>query len=370
MDDAPMVVRSAALLLLALLALVPRVTHAWCVGGAPPARDADGDGLNDIQEQFFGTDPSDADSDDDGTLDGEEDADGDGILDQDEPTLFSLELFEDVFASRGKRFGIVLEGTNLFDPARGQNRAVVDALGADRARLARPDKLNGRTRVYLRMSPSQAKSFLGEALDRAISVRTPDGTSPVFHPMYMPCMPGPPKLMAAAIIEFRTRTLGSPLRYVVIGGCNLLDKERKRVASTTVRLADHDIPLRAQYGGVGMLPTRIFIPKRSRAKADPSYPFFPDLIDQGDQIRVVTSQGVSNAVPVDPVIAQHRIPTSHLVEDHDHDGVSTQRELQLDTDPLVWDTDGDGLSDGAEVIRGTDPRDRDSDGDGILDGAE
>lgn len=363
-----MLVRPLAILLLVLLA--PAAARAWCVGGAPPARDADGDGLNDIQEQFFGTDPDDADSDDDGTLDGEEDSDGDGILDQEEPTLFSLEMFEDAFASRGKRFGIVLEGTNLFDPARGQTRAFVEALGADRPRLARPNKLNGRTRVYLRMSPSQAQQFLGEAFDRGLAVRTPDGTTPVLHPMYMPCTPGPPKLMAAAIIEFRTRTLGAPIRYVVIGGCNLLDKEPKRIASTAVRLSDHDVPLRAPYGGVGMLPTRIFVPKRSRAKADPSYPFFPDLIDEGDLVRVVTSQGVSNPVPVEGVIAQHRIPTSHLVEDHDHDGLSTQRELQIETDPLVWDTDGDRLSDGAETIRGTDPRDRDSDGDGVLDGEE
>ena len=66
------------------------------VHGTDPTRaDTDGDGLEDGEELSDGTDPDDADSDDDGLNDGEEqdlgsdpnddDTDGDGILDGDEP---------------------------------------------------------------------------------------------------------------------------------------------------------------------------------------------------------------------------------------------------------------------------------------------
>ena len=86
--------------LVGLLAVLPllalRVSaHAWCVGGAPPALDEDNDGLNDIQERFFGTDPNNADTNGNGVLDGDEDNDHDGIPNKDEPTIFSLEGFVD-----------------------------------------------------------------------------------------------------------------------------------------------------------------------------------------------------------------------------------------------------------------------------------
>jgi hypothetical protein len=46
--------------------------------------DADADGLANEDEDDFGTDAEDADSDDDGVIDGLEDNDGDGIADEDE----------------------------------------------------------------------------------------------------------------------------------------------------------------------------------------------------------------------------------------------------------------------------------------------
>ncbi|TMB45386.1 MAG: hypothetical protein E6J55_05580 [Deltaproteobacteria bacterium] len=110
---------SSRVLLAGLLAVVSLVAfrvpaHAWCVGGAPPALDEDNDGLNDIQERFFGTDPNNPDTNGNGILDGDEDADGDGIPNKDEPTIFSLEGFVDPFAARTHNIALVIEGTNLF----------------------------------------------------------------------------------------------------------------------------------------------------------------------------------------------------------------------------------------------------------------
>ncbi|MCI0636270.1 MAG: hypothetical protein L0206_20505, partial [Actinobacteria bacterium] len=151
--------------LVAVQLIAPALALAWCVGGAPPARDPDDDGLNDIQEEFFATDPNDPDTDDDGTLDPDEDADGDGVLNQDEPTLFSLEFYADPF-SRFRRYALVLEGTNLFDPGRSVDRGSVYFPQVDRSLATRlRQRRNFQTRVYLRLSSQRARRYLNEALD-------------------------------------------------------------------------------------------------------------------------------------------------------------------------------------------------------------
>ena len=61
------------------------------------AADIDGDGLNALDELRSRTSPRDADSDDDGVLDGKEDFDGDGIANEDERGLgFAKTEDEDV----------------------------------------------------------------------------------------------------------------------------------------------------------------------------------------------------------------------------------------------------------------------------------
>jgi cysteine-rich repeat protein len=62
--------------------------------------------------------------------------------------------------------------------------------------------------------------------------------------------------------------------------------------------------------------------------------------------------------------------TDPLNPDTDGDGLNDLLETQIGTNPLVADGDDDGLNDGQEVALGTDPDDADSDNDGLLDGEE
>jgi hypothetical protein len=373
-----------------ILALTPGVVGAWCVGGAPPAMDEDNDDLNTLQEEFFGTDPRNPDTDGDLVADSDEDNDGDRISNEDEPTIFSLEGFVDPFAGRRRNVALVIEGTNLYPGALsfcrelcgllpvlcsptcqidttllGQTRSnrVVFTEAGRTVQTRAAGRLNRQVRIYLRLTPAQAEALVG-----ALEVGTAVGTTNRLSFQRMHCEPGPPKLMASAIIQLKTKLDGVPYRlnYVAIGGCNLVERVRRR-AVTRVRLADHDIEIRAPYGGLQLLPSRPLVPMRSLAKPDPVYPFSDD-IGIGDMVRIVTSAGESNAVAVDPPIAQIRIPPEDLYEDHDGDRVMSTEELRIGTDPLVYDTDHDGLSDGRELFLGTDPLDPDSDGDGIKDG--
>jgi hypothetical protein len=102
-------------------------------GSDPLNRDYDADGLLDGEEVYvYGTDPLNNDSDGDGLLDGEEvnqfgtsstssDADGDGLVDDDE--IFVYGTAPDVFDTDGDGTGdgeeVLTFGTNPLDPASG-----------------------------------------------------------------------------------------------------------------------------------------------------------------------------------------------------------------------------------------------------------
>ncbi|TMA37816.1 MAG: hypothetical protein E6J79_09100 [Deltaproteobacteria bacterium] len=353
-------------LVVVVLVLGLRVpARAWCVGGAPPALDGDNDGLNDIQERFFGTDPNNPDTDGNGVLDGDEDNDHDGIANKDEPTIFSLEGFVDPFAPRTRNVALVIEGTNLFPHFVGSINRINFIQTRQLIWNSQRRKLNKRVRLYLRMPWSRAQRLVGK-----LEVETAVGDTNLLSFERMNCPGGGAQVMGAAIVNLKTRLKGTTyhLSYVAIGGCNLIVREGKR-ARTRVRLRDHDILLRVPYGGIQVLPTRVMIPAHDTAKSDPIYPYSDD-INVGDPISIVTDFGQSNTVTVDPPIADLRIPTEDLGEDHDQDGLTSDLELQIGTDPLAYDTDHDKLSDGQEIERGTDPLDPDTNGDGLFDGDE
>jgi hypothetical protein len=346
----------ALIFLVCLLAPLP--AQAWCVGGAPPALDEDGDDLNDLQEAFFGTDPNNPDTDGNGVLDSCEDSDGDGVLNKDEPTIFSLEGFVDPFADLDRNNALVIEGTNLFNgdcPGAsvcvGAPSDVIFTAAGESVHVKPTGKYNNQARIYLLLTPADAA-----VLEGPLKVATAVGETNTLSFMPMHCHPGPPMLMAAALMQLKLPI--SPYRdYVAIGGCNLIEREGTTTyARTVVRLADHDILIRAPYGGMGMLPSRVMLPAHSLAKPDPAHPFSDDL-HVGDLVGIVTSAGESNAVPVAPPLAQLRFPPIDLTEDHDMDGLTSGEELTFGTDPLLYDTDRDGVSDGRELQKGTDPLD-------------
>ena len=362
--------RRLSILLSAVIVLsVPVLAGAWCANGAPPARDADDDGLDEIQEKQFGTDPNSPDTDGDGILDGLEDNDGDGIANQDEPHIFSFEAFHDPFIGGRCDYSFVIEGSNLFGLAPGFAQVERPACAKLRPVSASLDqKLSRDTRVFLRgLCRRELTCFVGDL--RIISQGQP--TNPLhFSPMTCPPKGSPPEGMAAAIIELRASVKGVKRRltYVGIGGCDLTTPSpRNSFVRTKVRLADHDIALRAPFGAFQLYPSRVMIPTASRAVADPLYPF-TDTIRVGDHVSIVTKAGASAEMTVDPTIAQLRIPFKNLRDDHDGDGLKTRLEIILGTDPLVYDTDHDGLSDGVEVRRShTNPLDPDTDDDGVGD---
>jgi hypothetical protein len=359
--------RLAVVLTIALFA--PPAVWPWCVGGAPPARDEDDDGLNDIQEAYFGTDPLNPDTDGDGILDGDEDNDHDGVANKDERTIFSLESFPDPFARPPRSIALLIEGSHLFDrfePGE-EPRKIYVCLHGKRPIGVRLGKLNKGVRLYLRLTPKAIKKVKG----RLRICKGPKDSNVLEFPGPMMCRGDAPELMAAAVVHLKTllRGVRRDLTYVAIGGCNLVERHGHDV-STTLRLSDHDVPMRAPFGGIALLPSRVLVPAHSLAKADPLRPFSDDIA-VGDMVRMITSAGESNAVAVGPEIANLRIPEDDLSEDHDQDGLTSDVELQLGTDPLVYDTDRDGLSDGREVSRGrTDPLDPDTNGNGVLDGDE
>jgi hypothetical protein len=357
-------------LVLLALVLLPAVALGWCVGGAPPARDPDNDGLNDIQEEFFLTDPNDPDSDDNGVGDGDEDNDGDSIVNQDEPTLFSLEFYEDIFTQG--RYALILEGSNLFDAPRGVTRGRVVFPDVNRSvSTSLRRRRHHQTRIYLRFSAARARRLLGDDLAGDVRFFNADGPTNTLHPVDMHCQPGPPSLMGAAYVRFKIAP-GNARRYVVIGGCYLLERDR-RFARGLVHHASDVIRIRAPHESVATLQSRVFVPVESLAKPDPVFPP-PAPILVGDTLQVETEAGMSASVMVEDIIADLRIPQGNLEGDHDADRLTSRAELDRvpPTDPLMYDTDDDGVHDGLESgpNSDTDPLDPDSDGDGIRDGDE
>ncbi len=384
---------TALVALVAALWGLPGVAIAWCIGaplgfdGLPlvePVLDDDGDGLNNLQEAFLGTDPNNPDTNGNGISDADEVVDG--VRNIDRPSLFSAERYADPNDPDNRQI-VVLEGTNLFRSRRNIGGAWVNVQDTGRRRLVRQSlRGNSENRIALRLPNASANRLLGELPSR-LFVRTlgRQVTNRLdLQPMSLDCEQ--PKVMGAALIRLHAELDGriETLEYIGIGGCGLVGRLNSREVAATVVLSDHTLPVTGEYrvrlDGPGqatpLIGSRILTPVRPRIVAGSRNPIPPggDEIRVGDRLTVVRgteSVDPGEIVMVKGLIADLTIPQSNLWADHDGDGIPTAVELREGTDPLAYDTDRDGLPDGLERrLPQFDPNNPDTNDDGISDGEE
>jgi uncharacterized repeat protein (TIGR01451 family) len=297
----------------------------------PTKFDTDGDGLGDgLEVRISKTNPRDDDSDDDGILDGNEDADKDGAVDPGETKPLVADTDLDGLCD-GLEAGLAApQGMNTrggvcgfdADPASRTNPTQLDSdSGGD------PDNVedaNGNGRV----DPGETDPNVAsdDRLDR-----DKDGLS------------DQQELLAGLDPD----DADTDDDGVLDGADGVADSDGDGVINARDPDSDDDGILDGTERGLtsaSLTPATDLARGRFVADADPSTVTNPTLKDtDGDALEDGR-------------------------EDADHDGALGPGE----TDASRPDTDDDGLSDGLEVtgVVGTDPRSADTDGDGLLDGQE
>ncbi len=310
--------------------------------GAGPC-DQDADGLTNDQEIALGTDPADADSDDDGVSDGAEpnaasDSDGDGLINALDPDS------DDDFLFDGTEMGLGCggPGTDV-----GAGTCIPDAdMGATITNPLDPD--------------TDAGGLLDGVEDaNHDGVVGPNETDPSSQ--------GGDDAMAPDADGD-----GLPDSFEAAFGSDPNDSDSDDDGAPDGGEID---PL-ADVDGDG-LPNFVDPDSDGDGLFDGTEMGYGCLsagtnVDAG----VCVPDGDGGATTTSPVAADtDGGGASDGAEDYDHDGVVEPGEPDPtygngDDDMLVGDGDGDGLSDGEEIAFGSDPADNDSDDDGVLDGAE
>ena len=300
--------------------------------------DGDGDGLTDAEEEAHGTDPDDADMDDDGVLDGSEpnwnaDSDGDGfanVLDPDSDNDFVMD---------GTELGVTAASPDTLS-ARGT--FVADADPAARTSMLRADTDGGG----MRDGAEDANHNGRVDSDETDPLDALDDVAPVDRD-------------GDGLTDAEEEALGSDPDDADSDDDGLVDGSEPNGTTDT----DGD--------GVANL-------------------FDPD--SDNDGLFDGTERGVTFADPHTATERGHFVPdadaktrTSALLADTDGGGVrdgaeDSNHDGRVDDDELdpgdarddvaPADADGDGLSDAEEAFLGSDPEDTDSDDDGVADGAE
>jgi uncharacterized repeat protein (TIGR01451 family) len=319
-------------------------THTCeCSRGQAQCKDTDGDGISDGGEETLGTDPKDADTDDDGTRDGAElapdqDSDRDGVINALDADSDNDGLFD------GTEQGFNCDGPGVDkskkrcrpDADRGATTTNPTQADTDRGSVndgSEDSNLNGA------VDSGETDPTLGHERDDVKADRDNDGLSDRLE-MTLKSDPD----------DADTDDDGTP------DGAEANPSEDTDLDGR-INVLDVDSDNDALYDGTEV----------GRGCADAATDTsLKHCRPDGDQGKTKTSPLLFDT---------DKGGVSDGSEDLDGNGALDQGELDPtaghgDDDPQAVDTDRDALTDGVERRIGTDPNDADSDDDGVRDGSE
>ncbi len=306
--------------------------------------DSDGDGLTDVYETSIGTNPNDADSDDDGVLDGQEpspgeDSDGDGLInaldpDSDNDGLYDgTELGKDCSnpATDASKHHCIADGD--------KGVTVTDPLNADTDGGGVKDGSEDANRNGV-VDAGETDPTAGHGADDLAGLDSDgDGLSDIFE-----------------------TAIGTNPMDADSDDDGVLDGQEPNPADDTdgdglINALDPDSDNDGLYDG-----TELGKDCSNPATDASKHHCIPD----GDG-------GATKTSPLDPDTDHGGVNDGS--EDANRNGVIDAGETnptvgQGEDDATLIDTDKDGLSDILEIAIGTNPNDADSDDDGVLDGQE
>jgi uncharacterized repeat protein (TIGR01451 family)/MYXO-CTERM domain-containing protein len=307
---------------------------------ATPRPDRDGDGLPDAEEEAIGTDPDDADSDDDGVRDGAEanfadDTDGDGLVNALDPDSDDDGLYD------GTEVGVTTPDADT-DVDAGHFRP--DADPSTTTSMVDPDSDDGGV-------PDGAEDVDG---DGQVDAGERDPNDPADDAAPLPDRDGDGLPDA---VEDR---IGSDPDDADSDDDGVRDGAEANYGDDTdgdglVNVLDPDSDNDGLYDGTEVGVTT------PDADTDVGAGHFTPDADPSTTTSMVDRDSDDGGVP-------------DGAEDVDHDGRVDPGEGDpndpADDATPPPDRDGDGLPDAEEAVVGSDPDDADSDDDGVLDGAE
>ncbi|WP_437780830.1 DUF3344 domain-containing protein [Sorangium sp. So ce1097] len=304
-----------------------------------PPVDTDGDGLSDDLEETIGTDPNDADSDDDGVVDGQEpnfsdDTDGDGLINALDPDSDNDGLFD------GTELGLGCDN-EATDAAAGHCRADADE-GATTTSPINPDTDGGGV----------SDGNEDTNLDGAIDGDEGDPNDPADD---VPPVDTDGDGLSDALEE----TIGTDPEDADSDDDGVVDGQEPNFSDDhdgdgLINALDPDSDNDGLFDG-----TELGLPCDNAAT------------DAGAESCIADADPSTTTNPLDPDTDNGGV--SDGAEDANHNGAVDEGETDPNDpadDAVADDRDGDGLPDAVEEMIGTDPDDADSDDDGVLDGQE